>query len=358
LKGVPYAAWHTASGGGGIGDSGVLRLGIATSDLWVDSPLDPGVSGPGELLNELYSGLVKLDDNLHVMPDLAQAMPTISADHLTYTFTLRPNLRFADGTPLTAADVVASISRALSKAEGSPTAPLYLGHIKGAAAWTAGKAHSLAGIGAPDARTVRITLDKPISYFLSALAMPPSWVVKRGLAPGVNLSAPHAQSLTVASGPFMFGKSWRYRQEIDLVPNPHWYAAASIKLKEITYRFFSDDTQQYRAYQTGQIDLTGVPSALVQSMRNNPDMHVQAQLSSFFLSPNLGADAVCRPAHCAPFDDIHFRRALLYAIDRTAITQHVWHGEEEPLCGLIPRGMLGYDPSLCSLTPYDPARAR
>src|SRR5579871_2167037 len=73
-------------------DSGVVRLGIISSDLWVDNPLDPGVSFPGELLNELYSGLVKLDDNYRVRPDLAQAMPTISADHLTYTFTLRPNL--------------------------------------------------------------------------------------------------------------------------------------------------------------------------------------------------------------------------------------------------------------------------
>jgi ABC-type transport system substrate-binding protein len=77
-----------------------------------------------------------------------------------------------------------------------------------------------------------------------------------------------------------------------------------------------------------------------------------------YLAPNLGADSVCKPAHCAPFNDIHFRRALLYAIDRSVIAQQVFHGEMEPLCGLIPRGMLGYDPSLCSLTPYDPARAR
>ena len=68
------------------------------------------------------------------MPDLAAALPKVSKDRLTYTFTLRPNLRFADGTPLTSKDVVASISRALSKAEHSATAMNYLGHIKGAAA--------------------------------------------------------------------------------------------------------------------------------------------------------------------------------------------------------------------------------
>jgi len=114
-------------------------------------------------------------------------MPVVSKDRLTYTFTLRPNLAYADGTPLTAADVAASITRSLSKAANSPNALLYLGHIKGAADWNSGKARSLTGIAAPNARTVRIILDRPISYFLQTLTYPTSFVVKPGLAPNADL---------------------------------------------------------------------------------------------------------------------------------------------------------------------------
>jgi peptide/nickel transport system substrate-binding protein/oligopeptide transport system substrate-binding protein len=332
-------------------------VGWISSDLWVDGPLDPAAEAD-ELTNDLYGGLVKLDSQYRVVPDLAQALPEVSADHLTYTFTLRPGLRFSDGTPLTAQDVIYSISRALSKAEQSAPATSFLGHIKGAASWTAGKAPSLAGVTAPDARTVRITLDAPISYFLAALATPTAYVVKKGLPPGINLAAPHAQALTIASGPFMFGKPWRYRQELYLIPNPFWYGAARLHLKELRYRFYADPPQQFRGYQSGQIDVSFVPASLLPAYRHDPNVHSALALQTDYLVPNLGADALCKPAHCTPFNDLHFRRALLYAIDRRVITQTFWNGKEMPLCGLIPRGILGYDPSLCSLTPYDPVRAR
>lgn len=338
-------------------ESGVLRLGWVNTDLWLPSTLDPAVDS-SDFVFDLYSGLVKLDDHWRVVPDLAQSLPALSADHLTYTFTLRPGLRFSDGTPLTSQDVACSISRALSQAERSPTASPYLGHIKGATAWTAGKAPSLAGIAAPDARTVRITLDRPVTYFLPALAYPTSYVVKKGLAPGINLAAPHAQALTIGSGPFMFGRPWRYRQELYMVPNPHWYGASHVKLKELRYRFYADTLAQFRGYQAGQIDFVwGVPDALLDSYRRSHDLHYALTLGLDFLSPNVGTDALCKPAHCAPFNDLHFRRALLYAVDRQLIGR-ITHGYDVPLCGLIPRGVLGYDPSLCSLAPYDPARAR
>ncbi|MGH2390824.1 MAG: ABC transporter substrate-binding protein, partial [Chloroflexota bacterium] len=97
------------------------------SSLWVKT-LDPAQVTDASsmyMVNLLYSGLVKLDGKNNVVPDLAAAMPTISADHKTYTFKLKPNLKFSDGTPVVAADVVSSITRALSKAEAGPSAMLY-----------------------------------------------------------------------------------------------------------------------------------------------------------------------------------------------------------------------------------------
>src|SRR5207248_2912150 len=83
--------------------------------------------------------------------------------------------------------------------------------------------------------------------------------------------------------------------------------------------------------------------AVLDSYRHNPDVHSAWIPAIDFLVPNLGADALCKPVHCAPFNNVHFRRALLYAIDRWVIAQKIFHGWEMPLCGLIPKGVLGYE---------------
>lgn len=338
--------------------SGVLVYPDIITELWPKT-LDPALTTDSQsiqIIDLIYSGLVKLNGKNQVVPDLAASMPKVSSDRLTYTFTLRSNAEFSDGTPVTAQDVVYSITRTLSKQEASPLALLYLGHIKGAAAWNSGKAKSLTGIKALDSKTVQITLDQPISYFLETLTYPTSYVVKDGTPAGAKLTT--TQSLNIGTGPFMFSRPWRYRQEMYFAPNPHWYNASKMKLKEIDVPFISDFNVAYREYQSGQIPMAQVPSAYLASVRNKPDFHSTPLLAIDYITPNQGKDSACKPISCAPFNDIHFRKALLYAINRQVITQKILHGTEVPLCGLVPKGIQGYDPSLCSMTPYDPAKAK
>src|SRR5260370_38747625 len=111
-------------------DSGVLVYPDVVAELWprtLDAPWGLDTSSY-QVVYLVYSGLVKLNSNNQVVPDLASAMPRISADRLTYTFTLRSNAAFSDGTPVTAQYVVDSISRALSSQEASPVAMTFLGH--------------------------------------------------------------------------------------------------------------------------------------------------------------------------------------------------------------------------------------
>lgn len=331
------------------------------TSLWPQT-LDPAL--PTDLnsiqaIDLLYSGLVKLNGQNQVVPDLAAALPTVSADHLTYTFTLRPNLKFSDGTPVVAADFVFSLTRALSKAEASPVAMLYLGHIKGAAALNAGTTSALAGIQAPDDRTVVITLDKPISYFLETLTYPTADVLKPTVRAGLNLVGPNAQANNVGTGPFMFSQAWRYHQEMYFKPNPFWYNVTKLKIKEIDMPFISTDTTAYAEYESGQIPVVTVPVSNVPAAQHLSDFHTGPALQIDFISPNLGPDSACQPISCAPFNDIHFRRALLYAINRDAIDRVVLHGTQKPLCSLVPVGVVGSDDKdLCALTTYNPARAR
>ncbi|HXT36917.1 MAG TPA: peptide ABC transporter substrate-binding protein [Chloroflexota bacterium] len=331
------------------------------SSLWVKT-LDPAQVTDAysiEVINLLYSGLVVLNGNNQVVPDLAAAMPTISADRLTYTFKLKPNLKFSDGTPLVASDFVYSLTRALSKAEASPTAMLYIGHIKGAAALNAGKTNTLAGVQAPDDSTVVITLDRPIGYFLETLTYPTGDVVEPTLKTGVDLSGPNAQSRNVGTGPYMFSRAWRYRSEMYFKPNPNWYNASKLKIQEIDMPFIASDVTSYAEYEGGQIPMTSVPVADVPSASSQQDYHNFPALGMNYIVPNLGPNSACKPVSCAPFNDIHFRRALMYAVDQNTIDNVVLHGTQKPLCSFIPKGIEGYDDKdLCPLSPFNPARAK
>ncbi|HET8913236.1 MAG TPA: ABC transporter substrate-binding protein, partial [Ktedonobacteraceae bacterium] len=144
---------------------------------------DPALSTDNpsiQAINMSFTGLVQLDNNLKVKPQLAQSYSQ-SADGLSYTFTLKPNLKFADGTPLTSKDVAYSIDRALQPATKSLTAPAYLNLIKDSDKLIAGKIKTIIGdsIKTPDDNTVIITLNKKAAYFLDALTYSCSYVVEK-----------------------------------------------------------------------------------------------------------------------------------------------------------------------------------
>src|SRR5215469_51936 len=104
---------------------------VGTADI---STFDPQITTDAlsaYAINNVFTGLVELGDDLQVHAQLASTW-SVSTDNLTYTFTLRPNLLFSDGTPLTSADVAYSIDRALDPATQSGTAPYYMRYIKDA----------------------------------------------------------------------------------------------------------------------------------------------------------------------------------------------------------------------------------
>jgi len=143
--------------------------------------LDPAMaqdSTSAEYIVHLFSGLVRLNGDLVVIPDLA-ANWTVSDDGRVYTFTLRDDARFADGRALTSADVVYSIERACSPATGSPVAASYLSDIVGVPEYATGAAASIDGLRAPSPRTVELTIDAPKAYFLAKLTYTASFVVDR-----------------------------------------------------------------------------------------------------------------------------------------------------------------------------------
>ena len=159
--------------------------------------LDPALASDAASISVaslVYGGLVRFDRHLRVQPDGASHW-TISRDGKTYTFFLRPNLRFADGSKVTANDFVAALDRALGPEGPAGTAPFYLQLIVGSTSGTKPR-----GIVAVNRSTVRITLTHPAAHFLSELAFPSSFVPEPSLVRRYGASwTDHAMGF----GPYM-----------------------------------------------------------------------------------------------------------------------------------------------------------
>jgi ABC-type oligopeptide transport system substrate-binding subunit len=324
--------------------SGVFVEPFASQTLWVGT-LDPALATSlldSDFIFRIYAGLLKQSYNdktgkFNIVPDLAAAMPTISKNGLVYTFKIRPDAKFSDGTPVTAQDFVWSFQRVLDPKAHSGAA-YYLFNLKGASDFNAGtiKSFSQVGVKALDARTLQITLAAPASYFLYALTYNTGLAVKSNLPIGAKLATD--PSLVVGAGPWMIkNHTWKYRSEITLVPNPYYYGAKNFKIKEQDLYFTSTFESMLAAYKSGQYPMAWLPSIDVATYRGTPEFHDVATLGDVWYSMNV---------HIAPFDNIHFRRAIAYAIDRNAITAGVYHGTVHPQLGWYPQGILGYDPNI------------
>ncbi|HLZ80301.1 MAG TPA: ABC transporter substrate-binding protein, partial [Ktedonobacteraceae bacterium] len=146
---------------------------------------DPGLSTDAPsiaAIDLVYTGLVQFDDKLQVQPQEA-ASYSLGSDGLTWTFKLKPNLKFSDGTPLTSQDVVYSIDRALQPATKSTVGPIYLALIKDSDKLVAGKIKTIIGdsLMTPDPNTVVIIANKKASYFLDALVYSCSYTLEKSL---------------------------------------------------------------------------------------------------------------------------------------------------------------------------------
>ncbi len=281
------------------------------------------------VLELLYGGLVRLDGNLDIVPDLAESW-VISEDGLVYTFTLRENILFSDGTPITAQDVVWSLNHAVDPAVGNWTGPLYLSSIVGVQDVVSGAATELAGVKAPDDRTVEITISAPSAIFLGRLTFGTAKIVSQAAAEANENWA----ELPVSSGAFQV-EAWNHGQDIVLIPNPNYWQPATIS--RLTLPFIQDSETAYQLYRTGGVDITGnvqngVPAVHLSDVRDLPDFHQAVAFSTRYLGFNQTK---------APFDNVSVRQAFALAIDKDVIANQILNGAASPTDRILPPGIHG-----------------
>jgi len=213
--------------------------------------LDPGVvqdATSAEYIVHLYSGLVRLDQNLEIAPDLAESW-AISEDGRTYRFELRPDATYQDGRRVTTEDVVYSIERALSPELESPVALSYLGDIEGAAAYAMGQAGGVAGLVEIDEDTIEIHIDAPKAFFLAKLTYPTSYLVDREQVESDDewMTSPNG------TGPFVLEEL--SASQIVLERNARYYGTMPM-LARVTYVL--DGGLPITMYESDELDLVEI----------------------------------------------------------------------------------------------------
>ncbi len=321
-------------------ESGTLRLFGAEPSTLDPALVEDAVSA--QYVVEIFSGLVALDAELQVVPDLAQRWE-VSSDRTTYTFLLREDARFHNGRRVTAADFKYSIERACDPRTGSTVAATYLGDIVGAKEALAGQRDEVSGVQVVDDRTLRIQIDAPRAHFLAKLTYSTAFAVDRD-----QVEQPDWLERPNGTGPFRLGEY--SAQRIVLEPNERYYGEGPLLERVI---FLLSGGSPVSMYENGELDITVVGPADVERVRDlsNP---LHAELSTV---PQLDIQYWGLNVTQPPFDDVRVRQAFSLAVDREKITDVVWKGMRLPAEGIVPPGMPGYRRD-GPLLGYDAQRAR
>ncbi len=338
------------------GREGLLILGNGSEPETLDPQLATGQ--PEHLIfSAIFEGLVapRPDDFDANGPGAAERWEH-SPDFAEWTFHLRKEGKWSDGTPLTAADFLFAYERILSpKLASDYSSMLY--PLRNAQEFSEGKIADFrqVGITAVNPHTLRLTLKGPAPYLPSMLKhyswFPvPRHVIERfGSMTDRDTRWTRAGNL-VGNGPFKLAE-WRFTHSITVDRNPHYWDAKTVKLNAIQFLPIQNGGTEDRAFNDGQIHATGtVPLDKVPLYRETrpAEYHEDPLLSVYFYRCNVTQ---------APFNNKLVRKALALAIDRESLIKNVLRAGQKPALGLTPPGCgEGYETPL--LMKFDPAEAR
>ena len=279
-----------------------LRLAIPAEP----SSLDPRKGG--DLLSShlqffILEGLVKLETDGTVVPAQAHAW-TISQDKCIYTFYLGKT-RWSDGTKVTSYDFAQTWKSLLLPSFPSPHAHLFYSILHAKQAKLGLCSVDAVGIETPNADTLRITLEKPVPYFLELLSF------------CAFFPAPPSPSLS--NGPFRLDK-WLLGEEISYITNTYYHTSRPDCLDAITFYLIENDATAFRLYERGEVDLIGDPFAHIPQ-----EQLLKLSKEELFTIPVFSTLLITFNTHTFPFTNINLRKAFHLAISRKELIDHLLH---------------------------------
>lgn len=295
-----------------------------------------------------YVGLVKLADPGTPVPALAESW-TISDDGTVYTFKLRPDLKFSNGSPLTAEEVKWSFLRVLNPETASPTSFMFE-PIVGAADFLAGTADDVSGIKVIDPLTIEFTTDGPVWTMMQRFALPPGFIVSQE---GVEAAGDDFGRQPLGAGPFMI-ESWESGVKITGTRNPYYYAEGQPAFDGFQMELGIESSVEILRIENGEADIALDFVSSSDYPRLAADTALAPQLIASEGFPNTGY--VIMNNNKEPFSDVRVRQALSMAVDRERLVQ-IKNGRGTPIGGFLPASVVGHNPDVTAPA-YDPEGAK
>ncbi len=306
----------------------VLKRGNGTEPETLDIHHSSGVS-EANIQRDMFEGLVTEDAFGKLQPGVAEKWE-ISADGKRYTFHLRKDSHWSDGSTVTADDFVYAYQRALAPETASDYA-FILWPIAGAEAFNKGEQTDPTSIGvkALDPQTLEITLKAPTSYFLGMLMHPMAFPVPKQVLEKAGKDWIKPENIR-CNGAYCLSE-WTPQAHVKLVKNPHYRRAAEVKIDSVYYIPTEDQNSELKRYRAGEIDITyDVPSDQIKTVEQDfpTEFRNTSYIGTYYYALNLENPAFK--------DNPKLRRALSLALDREILTEKITQAGEIPAWGWVP----------------------
>lgn len=327
--------------------SDTLRMYLASEPDKLDPALNRTVDGAILAINS-FAGLFTYDADQKQIPDLAESY-TVSDDGLTYTFTLKDDLKWSNGDTLDASDFVYSWNRAVDPATASDYAYMFA-PIKGYAEMTEMDADgnlvnpdaTLAVTASEDGKTLTVELTTPTAYFLDLCAFPTYFPVYQEAVEAADPEGnnPGAWALDpgenfVCSGAYVLTE-WNHNSSMVYEKNPNYHRADEVTIERQELMLSSDETAVFAAYNDGSLDFAdGVPTAEIAGLEGNPEYHVIGTLGTYYVCFNVNSPMF---DGMSAEDAATLRKALSLFIDRDYIVTNIGQADQVPAGSFIPAG--------------------
>jgi oligopeptide transport system substrate-binding protein len=310
---------------------------------WGTEPpsLDPGLATDltsANILLNIMDPLVMLDEDLNPVPYAAESIER-SEDNLTVTFTLRDDLKWTNGDPVTAEDFEWSWKRTVSPELGADYAYQFYG-IVGAQEYNScdpkkddcAKLADAMGVNAVDDKTLEVKLTSAQPWFEQQAAHHSFLAVHRPTVEQFGDKWTEAANI-VTNGPFKLER-WQHNANIDIVKWDEWRNADDVTLTRVNGRMISDGVTAVQAFEAGEIDVNNQPPAPEEMARlkETPEYEQYPSLGTYYYGVNV-----------ENIPDVNQRRAMALAIPRQSLIDNVAQADQIPATGFTPEGMPGYD---------------
>ncbi|MGN0627866.1 MAG: ABC transporter substrate-binding protein [Oscillospiraceae bacterium] len=309
--------------------SDTLRLNLASEPAYLDPALNSTVDGACLAANS-FSGLYTYNADGVTSPACAEGY-TVSEDGLTYTVTLKSDLKWSNGDPLTAADFEYSWKRAASEETAADYGYMFSGFV--------GYPNELA-VTAVDDVTLEFVLSAPCAYIEDLMAFPTFFPVhKASVEANADPAAPGkwAQEAGFVSNGAYVCTGWSHDVSMTYVKNPNFWDAENVKVEKLEFMLSDDDTAIYAAYNAGDIDFADtVPTDEIASLLSNPEFHIVDNLGTYYAAFNCKSSLFDGKT---PEEAACMRKAISILVDRDYICENIGQTGQKPANAFIPYGM-------------------